>query len=124
MVVAARAIGCGSSRQSARIALIITRKRCSMLFGEPGQVDFDPWDIRSDREKARDVLEQIAFRAIDRYVRSIDQEELGRVLARANVLRKCDRTPLQRVQGLAARGVQVLFFGACGLTVFHVAGLI
>ncbi len=87
-------------------------------------LDVSAFDVRSDREKARDYLSAVAAERIEEYLDSADEATVRDIFRRAGMIRKCDRTPRERYAAVLARMTQFLFFGCWGFFALHLLALI
>lgn len=79
-------------------------------------------DVRSDREKARDYLSRKAAVLIEQYLDQADEQTWREIFREAGMIRKCDRTPRERVVAVVVRIGQVIFFGAWALAALNAFG--
>ncbi len=87
-------------------------------------LDVSAFDVRSDREKARDYLSGIAAGRIEEYLDGADEATVRDLFHRAGMVRKRDRTPRERFAAGCARIAQFIFFGMWGLFALHLLTLI
>ncbi len=87
-------------------------------------LDVSAFDVRSDREKARDYLSAVAAMRIEEYLDGADEVTVRDLFHRAGMVRKRDRTPRERFAAMLARIAQIIFFGIWGLFALHLLRLI
>lgn len=87
-------------------------------------LDVSAFDVRNDREKARDYLSVVAAERIEEYLDGADEDAVRELFRSAGMIRKRDRTPRERFAAALARIAQFIFFGGWGLFALHLLRLI
>jgi hypothetical protein len=90
-------------------------------FGLP-LTSWEAFDIRSDREKARHYLQRRADQLIEEFLDQADEETWKEIFREGNMIRKCDRTPRERVVACIVRTGQYTFFALVALAGLGVLG--
>jgi len=87
-------------------------------------LDAAAFDVRSDREKARDYLASVAAERIEEYLNVADESAVRDIFQKAGMIRARDRTPQEKTAACLARAAQIIFFGCWGIFALHLLGMI